>query len=111
MSALKSPRDCTSLNDVRVGIDSLDRQIFEALRQRLEYVKAAAQFKPSEESIPAPERVLTMLAERREWAEAAGYNVAFTEELFRQIIEWNIQQQILHWRATRGQANPTEVQA
>jgi isochorismate pyruvate lyase len=96
------PRDCANLEDIRGGIDWHDRQIFQALVQRLEYVKAAAQFKPSEESIPAPERVAAMLQQRLDWAAAAGFDSAFTEALFEKIIHWNIQQQIEHWRATRA---------
>ncbi len=48
-----------------------------------------------------------MLAERREWAAAAGLEVAFIEKLYEQVIHWNIQQQIQHWRATY----PERVQA
>jgi isochorismate pyruvate lyase len=96
-----TPQDCANLDDIRTGIDWHDRQIFDALVQRLQYVKAAAQFKPSEESIPAPERVTAMLEQRLEWAAAAGFEPAFTEALFERIIHWNIQQQIAHWRATR----------
>lgn len=102
MNQPPTPQDCTHLDDIRCGIDWHDRQIFDALVQRLQYVKAAAQFKPSEESIPAPERVAAMLEQRLEWATAAGFDPAFTEALFEQIIHWNIQQQIAHWRTTRA---------
>ncbi|WP_219268504.1 isochorismate lyase [Pseudomonas sp. Xaverov 259] len=98
MSPLKAPDACESLNDIRAGIDFYDQQILKALEQRLGYVKAAIQFKANEQAIPAPERVVAMLQDRREWAAAAGFDVAFAEKLFEQIIHWNIQQQILHWR-------------
>lgn len=98
MSPLKAPDACESLNDIRAGIDFFDQQILQALEQRLGYVKAAIQFKANEQAIPAPERVVAMLADRREWAAAAGFDVEFAEKLFEQIIHWNIQQQILHWR-------------
>ena len=63
---MKAPEACRDLEDIRVGIDTLDRQIIEALGRRLDYVKAASQFKPSEESIAAPERVGAMVPQRRE---------------------------------------------
>lgn len=100
MQTLKAPEACENLNDIRVGIDLYDRQIFEALQQRLLYVKAAAQFKPDEQSIPAPERVAAMLDERRQWAVAAGFDCAFIEQLYGQIIHWNIARQVEHWRKT-----------
>lgn len=100
MSPLRTPETCESLNDIRAGIDFLDRQILESLKQRLGYVKAAVQFKANEQAIPAPERVAAMLEDRREWAVAAGFDVAFIEKLYEHIIHWNIQQQIRHWQLT-----------
>ena len=103
MSQLKSPGTCESLHDIREGIDYFDRQILDSLIQRLGYVKAAVQFKANEQAIPAPQRVAAMLEDRRQWAVAAGFEVAFVETLYSQIIQWNIQQQILHWQATYPQ--------
>lgn len=100
MPDLKTPDTCENLNDIRAGIDFYDRQIFEALQQRLLYVKAAARFKPDEQSIPAPDRVAVMLNERREWARSSGMDGDFIEGLYERIIHWNIAQQILHWRKT-----------
>ncbi|MCU1717144.1 isochorismate lyase [Pseudomonas sp. 5P_3.1_Bac2] len=97
---MKTAQECTSLNDIRQGIDYYDREIFHALQKRLRYVKAAAQFKGNEQEIPAPERVAAMLTERRQWAHAAGFDSAFIEQLYSLIINWNIQQQIQHWRET-----------
>lgn len=102
MSSLKKPEACKSLNDVRVGIDTLDKEIVHILSKRLGYVKAAAQFKPSEQSIPAPERVVVMLEDRKKWAEEAGMSTEYVEDLFSNIIDWYINQQIKHWRSERG---------
>jgi isochorismate pyruvate lyase len=101
MPPLKTPEACENLNDIRAGIDFFDRQILDSLQKRLRYVKAAAQFKANEQEIPAPERVAAMLEERRKWAVEAEFDVAFVEKLYELIIHWNIQQQILHWRANR----------
>lgn len=95
---MKMPEACENLDDIRVGIDDLDREIIAALGRRLAYVKAAAQFKPTEDSIAAPERVGAMIPARREWAAAAGLDADFVGPLFAQIIHWFIGQQIHHWR-------------
>lgn len=95
---MKTPEQCSGLEDVRLGIDTLDEQIIRALGQRLAYVKAAAQFKPDEASIAAPERVAAMLPHRRRWAEREGLDPMFVVPLFAQIIQWNIDQQVRHWR-------------
>lgn len=105
----KPPEACRDLSDIRAGIDHLDFQIVEILTRRMSYVKAAAQFKPSEESIPAPERVAAMLEERRLWAERAGLPQEAIAVLFPGLIEWFIQQQILHWRTTRLDGNEAQA--
>lgn len=102
MTQPKHPHACTSLGDIREGIDFHDRQIFEALVRRLQYVKAAAQFKANEQDIPAPDRVAAMLQERLAWAGEANLDPVFIKALFETIIHWNIQQQIEHWRETRA---------
>ncbi|GLQ72240.1 isochorismate lyase [Vibrio penaeicida] len=102
MSSLKKPEACESLNDIRTGIDSLDKEIIQLLSRRMGYVKAAAQFKPNEESIPAPERVVVMLEDRKKWAEDAGISTEFVGTIFPNIIDWYINQQIHHWRHERG---------
>nr|WP_329604763.1 isochorismate lyase [Pseudomonas fulva] len=103
MPHLKTPDDCTSLSDIREGIDFHDRQIFEALQRRLGYVKAAIRFKPNEQAIPAPERVAAMLEERLRWAAEADFDADFVRQLYEQIIYWNIGQQIGHWRLVQGE--------
>jgi isochorismate pyruvate lyase len=98
---MKTPEACRNLEDIRVGIDKLDHEIIEALGRRLAYVKAAAQFKPTEESIGAPERVGAMVSQRRKWAISAGLDPDFVGPLFGQIIYWFIGQQVHHWRGQR----------
>lgn len=91
------PAEVRDLPDVRAGIDSIDAQIVALLGLRLDYVRAAAQFKPDIASIPAPERVREMLDQRGEWAREAGLSEDFVAPLFAQIAEWFIRQQIDHW--------------
>lgn len=98
---MKTPQQCTSLEDIRVGIDTIDREIIAALGRRLHYVRAAAAFKLTEESIAAPERVGAMIPERCAWADEAGLDPDFVGPLFAQIIHWFIAQQIHHWRKSR----------
>ncbi|CAI9121917.1 isochorismate lyase [Brytella acorum] len=97
MTDIKTPEQATSLNDVRVGIDDIDRRIIEALALRMRYVERASCFKASAADIPAPERVAAMLPERRKWANAAGIDGNFVIELYERIIPWYIARQIDYW--------------
>lgn len=98
---MKMPEECCGLNDVRLEIDSLDKEIVSLLGRRLGYVLAASRFKKDEEDIPAPDRVKSMLVERRAWAREVGISEDFIESLFEQITAWYIATQIAHWRKVR----------
>lgn len=93
----QSAEDCTSLDDVRQAIDTIDQQIIQLLGMRLDYVLSAAQFKSNVDAIPAPERVAAMLPERQRWSEEAGISADFSVPLYAQIIQWYIQQQTHFW--------------
>jgi isochorismate pyruvate lyase len=61
-------------------------------------VAAAGTFKSSETEVRAPDRLERMLGERRQWAEAAGLDPTFVEELFRSITSHFISQELRQWR-------------
>lgn len=103
---MKKPNEVEGLHDVRLAIDTLDRQIIECMGLRMQYVKAAAQFKPSLQSIPAPDRVARMLPERREWAQQAGLDGDYVERLFAGMIDWYIAQQMDYWSNGRQGNTP-----
>lgn len=101
---MKTPHDCTGLNDVRHAIDTLDQQIIDTLGLRMQYVKAASQFKPDHASIAAPDRVAAMLPQRRKWAQDVGLDSEFIEGLFNQIIHWYIAEQTAFWLQKKSKA-------
>ncbi|CAN1600430.1 isochorismate lyase [Pseudomonas sp. B21-028] len=94
---MKTPENCSGLEDIRQAIDTLDQRIVDALGLRMRYVKAASAFKPDQASIAAPERVAAMLPQRRQWAENVGLDGEFVEGLFNQVIHWYIAEQTAYW--------------
>ena len=92
------PKDCRNLQDVRDGIDSIDKQIFTLFLQRLDYVYSASRFKADEASISAPDRVESMLDERRRWAREHHIDEELIASLFENIIHQFISEQIKYWR-------------
>ncbi len=65
--SVKTPEECTSLQDIRAAIDDIDRDIVALIARRRGYVQAAAAFKTSAASVSAPDRVAAMMAQRRQW--------------------------------------------
>ena len=105
---MKKPGECLSLGDIRCELDLLDKEMVNLLGRRLGYVLAAAAFKKDEEDIPAPDRVRSMLVQRRAWARDCGLAEDFVEKLFVQITDWYIATQIEHWRQTNMQGRAGE---
>lgn len=84
---MPDPQDCNSLDEVRSEIDRLDKLLVATISQRQDYVNAAAGFKRNQEEVHARERQLSMLAARRQWAEAEGVDPDLIESLFRKLVD------------------------
>jgi len=95
MKPLIKPRDCDNIQEIRDAIDVIDREILQLFAQRLEYVKEIVKFKSGdEEGIIARERKELVLKQRREWAEELGLDAEMMENIFRLLIDKNIQIQL-----------------
>lgn len=96
---MKQPEECSNMQDIRAEIDHIDRQIIAALGQRFKYVKAASKFKTSETSVKAPERLKSMLRERRIWAQEQGLNPDVIEKLYQDLVDYFIAEELKHWQS------------
>jgi isochorismate pyruvate lyase len=93
------PGECAGMEEIRAGMDALDREIVALIAQRVEYVRAAAKFKTSSASVAAPERVAAVLKTRREWAEAAGLDGDVVEGLYRELVRYCVSEEHKRWEA------------
>lgn len=95
------PDACTTIEEVRQGIDELDRAIITALGQRFHYVKAVTRFKRNAEEVRATERYQAVLHSRRLWAADAGLNPDVVEEMYRLLIGHFIEEEmkLVHGRS------------
>jgi len=92
------PENCTDMEDIRVEIDSMDRDIIAILGKRFEYVKAASKFKTSETSVRAPERFKAMLEQRRVWACSEGVSPDAIEKMYRDLVNHFIDEEMSKWQ-------------
>ena len=95
---MKEPEDCLNIEEIRTEIDNLDREVIAVLGKRFKYVKAAAKFKTSETSVKAPERFKSMLEQRRIWAEAENLNPDVIEKIYRDLVNYFINEELENWR-------------
>jgi len=92
MKPLTKPQDCENIQEIRDAIDIIDRKILQMFAQRHEYVKEIIKFKSGDEKgIIARERKELVLKERKEWAEEMGLDAELMENVFRLLIDKNIQ--------------------
>jgi isochorismate pyruvate lyase len=91
------PGQCANLGEIREEMDAIDRQIVALIARRVEYVRAAAQFKASAATVAAPERVAAVLQTRREWAEAAGLSGDVIEGIYRALVDYSISEEHKRW--------------
>ena len=93
----KPPAECSNLDEIRAGMDEIDRQIVALITKRVEYVREAAKFKTSVENVAAPERVEAVLKTRRAWAEAAGLDGDAIERLYRSLVAYSVSEEHKRW--------------
>ncbi len=96
---MKDPDECANLHEVREEIDIIDREVIDALSKRFQYVIAAARFKTSEASVRAPDRFYAMLQQRREWAKESGLNPDVVENLYRDLVNHFIEEEMKHYKS------------
>lgn len=85
------PQECTSMSDVREGIDQLDRKLVELLTLRADFIDRATELKQIN-GWPAriPDRVEDVVAKVVASAEETGWDTELAEEIWRRLIEWSI---------------------
>ncbi|WP_170790387.1 chorismate mutase [Ruegeria lacuscaerulensis] len=91
MPTLTPPQVCHSMQELRVQIDKLDRQLIEMLVTRAGYIDRATQLKPAE-GLPAriPDRVEEVVQRVRDSSDALGMDPDLAEQLWRILIDWSI---------------------
>ncbi len=94
-----TPEQCMNMEDIRREIDGIDKAIVTMLGERFEFVKAAAKFKTSENSVKAPERFESMLKQRRNWAIESGLSADAIEKMYRDLVNHFIQEEMQKWKA------------
>ena len=93
------PESCSCMEDIRVEIDNMDRDIIAILGKRFEYVKAATKFKTSETSVRAPERFKAMLEQRRIWASSEGLSPDVIDKMYRDLVNHFINEEMSKWQS------------
>ena len=99
---LLAPEDCTTMTQVREGVDEVDRAIVDLLALRFGYMEAAARIKPSRDKVRDEARKADVLAKVDAAADEAGLDRALVARLYEDLIETSIAYELEEFDRTRG---------
>ena len=89
MSPLAGP-DCTTMAEVRAGVDQVDRELVALLARRFAYMDAAARIKTKRDAVRDEARKAEVIANVRAQARAAGLPEAPLAALWDRLVEASI---------------------
>jgi isochorismate pyruvate lyase len=89
MTILSGP-DCTTMREVRAGVDQLDRELVALLARRFAYMDAAARIKPERGHVRDEGRKAEVIANARAEAARLGVPEQVVDDLWEQLVEASI---------------------
>ncbi|MEL7685983.1 chorismate mutase [Citromicrobium bathyomarinum] len=99
---VKPPEDCETMADVRVGVDTLDRELMRLIAVRFGYMRAAARIKPERGHVRDEARKAQVIANVRDDARAAGIPERELGEIWDALVEASIAYEMVEWERLRS---------
>ncbi|MGN5375156.1 chorismate mutase [Sphingomonas hankookensis] len=94
--------ECTTMTEVRAGVDSIDRELVALLARRFAYMDAAARIKPGREAVRDEARKAQVIDNARAAAVAMGVPEAVVADLWERLVEASIGYELARFDAMRG---------
>ena len=102
MTHICAPEDCTTMAEVRAGVDEVDRRIVALIATRFGYMEAAARIKPDRQAVRDEWRKADVKAKVDAAAATAGIDRALMSRLYEDLIETSIAYELDVFDRTRG---------
>jgi isochorismate pyruvate lyase len=96
-SRIKRPEDCSTMTEVRQGVDATDRELMALLERRFGYMRAAARIKRDRSSVRDEERKAAVIAAARADAAARRLPAEPLAALWDQLVEASIAYELAEW--------------
>ena len=97
-----APEACTTMAQVREGVDALDRALVILLAERQRYMDAAARIKPSRDVVHDDWRIEDVVSKVLAAAGPAGLSPDIAEPVWRTLIDRCIAHEFAAWDRTRA---------
>jgi isochorismate pyruvate lyase len=90
MNEILAPEDCTTMKEVRAGVDATDRAIGALLATRFGYMRAAARIKPERGMVRDEARKAEVIVNAVADARAGGWPERAAADLWECLVEASI---------------------
>jgi isochorismate pyruvate lyase len=90
MTQVIDPQACTTMTEVRAGVDAVDRELVALLTRRFGYMDAAARIKPERGHVRDEARKAQVIDNARAHARAAGIPDEAIGEIWERLVEASI---------------------
>jgi len=91
-------KKCNTLDEARVEIDVVDRDIVKLIAKRNEYIKQIAHFKTSVEEVKAEERIADVISNVRAQAISLGLSPNLINDLYVRMIDEMVESEISEFK-------------
>ncbi len=97
----KLAKDCTTMKEVRAGVDALDRELVALIALRQSYMSAAARIKTDRNTVHDAARIEEVVAKVKTEAHLQGLCIEIAEPVWREMIKQSITYELKEWDKLR----------
>ncbi|SFR98298.1 chorismate mutase [Sphingomonas jatrophae] len=97
-----SPDDCTTMAEVRAGVDATDRALVALLARRFGYMRAAARIKPERGAVRDEARKRQVIVQAHDEAARLGAPADAIADLWEALVEASIAYEMVEWERLRA---------
>ena len=98
----KLPEDCTDMREVRIGVDTTDRELMELLDRRFGYLRAAARIKTDRNVVRDEGRKAEVIENARADAENRALPADELARMWDDLVETSIAYEMEEWDRIRA---------
>lgn len=98
----KLPEDCTDMREVRIGVDTTDRELMELLDRRFGYMRAAARIKTDRNVVRDEGRKAEVIENARADADNRALPADELARMWDYLVETSIAYEMEEWDRIRA---------
>ncbi|MDG2004602.1 MAG: chorismate mutase [Novosphingobium sp.] len=91
------PDDCRTMDEVREGVDAVDREVLQLLVQRFAYMRAAARIKPERDEVRDEARKAAVIANATAMADQLDIPAQTIADIWDRLVEGSIAYELGEW--------------